>query len=55
MKLEVLIHTAEEGGYWAEVPVLSGCVSEGETLDETLMNLREAAEGWLDTYQESTK
>jgi predicted RNase H-like HicB family nuclease len=47
MKLKVLIHSAEEGGFWAEVPALPGCVSEGETFAETLDNIREAAEGWL--------
>ena len=48
MKLKVLIHPAEEGGFWAEVPALPGCVSEGDTRDETLANVREAAEGWLE-------
>ena len=47
MKLKVLVHPAEEGGYWAEIPSLSGCVSEGETYDETLANILEAAQGWL--------
>lgn len=47
MKLKVLIHPAAEGGFWAEVPALPGCVSEGETFAETLDNVREAAEGWL--------
>ena len=47
MKLSVLVHPAEEGGYWAEIPALSGCVSEGETYEETMANILEAAEGWL--------
>jgi predicted RNase H-like HicB family nuclease len=47
MKLQVVIHPAEEGGFWAEIPALAGCVSEGETLEETLLNI-EAAEGWLE-------
>ena len=47
MTLKVLIHTAEEGGYWAEVPALPGCVSQGETMDEVHTNIREAIEGWL--------
>ncbi|MEP7340974.1 MAG: type II toxin-antitoxin system HicB family antitoxin [Acidobacteriota bacterium] len=47
MRLKVLIHNAEEGGFWAEVPALPGCVSDGETFTETLDNIREAAEGWL--------
>jgi predicted RNase H-like HicB family nuclease len=45
--LKVLIHKAEEGGYWAEVPALPGCVSQGETMDEVRTNVREAIEGWL--------
>ncbi len=48
MKLQVVIHPAEEGGFWAEIPAFSGCVSEGETLEETLLNIKEAAEGWLE-------
>lgn len=48
MKLTVVIHEAEEGGYWAEVPALRGCFTEGETLDEVRANLREAIEGYLD-------
>jgi predicted RNase H-like HicB family nuclease len=51
MKIKVLIHTAEEGGYWAEVPALPGCVSEGDTLDETMANIREAATGWLEVAE----
>ena len=47
MKLKVVLHPAEEGGFWAEVPALPGCVSEGETVEEVLTNIREAAEGWL--------
>jgi predicted RNase H-like HicB family nuclease len=45
--LKVLIHKAEEGGYWAEVPALPGCVSQGETMDDLRTNVREAIEGWL--------
>ena len=52
MKLKVLVHPAEEGGYWAEVPALPGCVSQGDSLDETLANIREAAEGWLEVSAE---
>ena len=47
MTLKVLIHKAEEGGYWAEVPALPGCVSEGETMEAVGRNVREAIEGWL--------
>lgn len=52
MKLKVLIHPAEEGGFWAEAPALPGCVSEGDTLDEALDNIREAALGWLEVAAE---
>jgi len=47
MKLKILVHPAEEGGFWAEVPALPGCASQGNTYEETLDNIREAAEGWL--------
>ena len=47
MTLRALIHSAAEGGYWAEVPALPGCVSQGETMDELRANIREAIEGWL--------
>lgn len=47
MKLRAIVHPAEEGGYWAEVPALPGCVTQGETKEELLGNLREAIEGWL--------
>ncbi|WP_394752453.1 type II toxin-antitoxin system HicB family antitoxin [Crenothrix sp.] len=48
MKLQVVVHPAEEGGFWAEIPALSGCVSEGETFEETVANINEAAEGWFE-------
>jgi predicted RNase H-like HicB family nuclease len=52
LRLKVVIHPAEEGGYWAEVPALRGCVSQGETLDEVVANIRDAAEGWLEAAAE---
>ena len=51
MKIRVVVHPAEEGGFWAEVPALPGCVSEGETREETLANIREAVAGWLDVAE----
>jgi predicted RNase H-like HicB family nuclease len=45
--LKVLIHKADEGGFWAEVPSLPGCVSQGETVEQLRGNIREAIEGWL--------
>ena len=47
MKLKIVVHQAEEGGYWAEVPAIAGCVSQGESFDELLRNIREAVEGCL--------
>jgi predicted RNase H-like HicB family nuclease len=47
MTLKAVIHAAEEGGYWAEVPALPGCFSQGETMEEVRANVREAMEGWL--------
>jgi predicted RNase H-like HicB family nuclease len=47
MKLKVIIHEAEEGGYWAEVPAIPGCATQGETFEELLANLYEAVEGCL--------
>jgi predicted RNase H-like HicB family nuclease len=47
MKLKVVVHEAEEGGYWAEVPAIPGCATEGETFQELLKNLYEAIEGCL--------
>lgn len=48
MKVRVVIHEAEEGGYWAEVPAFAGCFSEGATQEEVRAMIREAAEGWLE-------
>jgi len=47
MNIKVVVHEAEEGGFWAEVPVLPGCASQGDTMDELVANIREAIEGWL--------
>lgn len=42
MDYTVLIRPAEEGGYWAEVPALPGCFSQGDTIEETLANTKDA-------------
>ena len=47
MKLKVIIHTAEEGGFWAEVPAIPGCATQGDTFEELLQNIYEAVEGCL--------
>ena len=47
MKLKVIIHEAEEGGYWAEVPAIAGCATQGDTFEDLLANLYEAVEACL--------
>ena len=47
MKIKVVVHQAEEGGFWAEVPAIPGCASQGETFEELLKNIHEAVEGCL--------
>ena len=44
MKLKVIIHTVKEGGYWAEVPSIPGCATQGETFEELLTNIYEAVD-----------
>ena len=52
MIIKAIIHEAEEGGYWAEVPAFPGCISEGDNLEELKSNLKEAITGWLEVYNE---
>jgi predicted RNase H-like HicB family nuclease len=47
MKIKVIVHEADEGGYWAEVPAIPGCATQGENFEELLLNLYEAIEGCL--------
>jgi len=47
MKIKVIVHEAEEGGFWAEVPSIIGCATQGETFEELLKNLYEAIEACL--------
>lgn len=47
MRLKVVVHEADEGGFWAEVPAIPGCATQGETFEELLANLYEAVEGCL--------
>ena len=47
MDYTILIHQAEEGGFWSEVSALPGCYSQGETIDETMQNTKEAIEAYL--------
>ncbi len=47
MTVRAIVHKAEEGGFWAEVPSIPGCATQGETMEELRSNLREAIEGCL--------
>jgi predicted RNase H-like HicB family nuclease len=53
MKLKIVLHPAEEGGYWAEVPAIPGCATQGETFEDLLANLYEAIEGCLSVSVET--
>ncbi len=48
MKLRVVIHPSEEGGFWVEIPALPGCFTQGETMEEVIANVREAVACYLD-------
>ena len=48
MKLKVVLETSDEGGYTVYVPSLPGCISEGETEEEALENIKEAIELYLE-------
>jgi len=47
MTIHAIVHKAEEGGFWAEVPTIPGCATQGETMEELRSNLREAIKGCL--------
>lgn len=47
MKIKAIIHDADEGGYWAEVPAIPGCATQGETMEELVANLHETIVGCL--------
>ena len=48
MQVKIIVHEAQEGGWWAEVPALPGCASQGESMDELLANMREAIAAWME-------
>ena len=52
MQYSVIIHGAEEGGFWVEVPALPGCYSQGESIEETLRNVKEAIRLHLEVLQD---
>ena len=47
MKLKVIVHDAKEGGFWAEVPAIPGCATEGDTFEDLLQNIYEAVDACL--------
>lgn len=47
MKFKAVVHEVEEGGFWAEVPAIPGCATQGDTFEELIQNLREAIEGCM--------
>jgi predicted RNase H-like HicB family nuclease len=55
MKIKAIIHPPEEGGYWAEVPALPGCITEGDSMDEVINNIQDAIQGCLEVANESKK
>lgn len=55
MRIKAIIHQAEEGGFWAEVPALPGCITEGDSMEEVLGNLKDAIQGWLEVANSSQK
>ena len=55
MEYSVIVHEAEEGGFWVEVPALPGCYSQGETREESLINTREAIQLYLEVLVEEGK
>jgi predicted RNase H-like HicB family nuclease len=54
MKLQVILEPSEEGGYTTYVPVLPGCLSEGENLDEALANIQEAIALYLEPLEDES-
>ena len=54
MKFDVILHK-EDNGYWAEVPALKGCYTQGDTIDEIKDNIKEAITAWLYVDLSDTK
>lgn len=53
MKIKAIVHPVAEGGYWAEVPALPGCITEGDTWEELMANLKDAIAGWIEVANEN--
>ena len=54
-KYTVLLEKNEDGGYTVTVPSLPGCITEGDTWDEALANVKEAIQGYIDTLRDLDK
>jgi len=54
MTFKVILEPSDEGGYTATVPALPGCISEGDTIEEAMANIREAIELYLEPIDEAT-
>lgn len=52
MKYAVVVHKAEEGGYWAEVPTLPGCFAQGEDIDDVLAEMQGAIQSHLEALRD---
>ncbi len=52
MRQVILIPDLEDGGYTVEVPSLPGCISEGDTVEEALENIRDAIFGYIQLLEE---
>ena len=55
MEITIVLEPAEEGGYVAHVPSLPGCISEGDTREEAVKNIKEAIELYLETLSTEDK
>ena len=52
MRLRVILEPSEEGGYTVTVPSLPGCISEGDSVDDALANVREAIDLYLESVED---
>ena len=52
MKFQVVLEPSDEGGFTVYVPTLPGCISEGDTVDEAMRNIREAIELYLEPVED---
>ena len=51
VKIKIVVHEAEEGGFWAEVPAIPGCATQGDSTEELIQNLHDAIDGCLPPEQ----